>query len=206
MFDIRFAVPTPNRTYSRQLPHLMRNFCPNLSNISIEVHPHELSSFAELLYSYGEKLRLLDINQFPVEIREKLVVACPLMQCKGRVKFTAGIGVLARRVRDLVIDICPDESAENLDRLTWDVQACSAIEDISLTVGEENGTEVVQGLFRFEKPFLSSIKLVMSEDSFGDEALLELAKHAGSLRSLIYAGDLEDVRALEAIVRAAPLL
>lgn len=61
-------------------------------------------------------------------------------------------------------------------------------------------------MLRFEKPKLFSFSLEMWCNKPGDMALLELARHAGTLRSFSYSGQLQNVSVLADAVGAAPLL
>lgn len=70
-----------------------------LSDIAAQVHPREVPAFAELLFAYGKNRRWLQIDQFPEDIRGKLVAACRSMKRKHAVVFSPDIGVLGSTVR-----------------------------------------------------------------------------------------------------------
>lgn len=135
----------PGQSYSKKILEVMRAFCPNLCEVEVRIHRDEIASFAELLYSYGEKLQVLETCQFPADIQGKLVVACPRMRCKGIVMYTPGVGVLRSAVRQLLV-VLPIEDEADVEKLSLDMQACPEIEEMDICVREENASDVVDAV------------------------------------------------------------
>lgn len=201
--DIRGDEGIPSAASSRKLLDLMRVFCPNLTDILIWVDPLEISKYVDLLTSYGERLRSLKIDQFSMEVLERIVRSCPNLKCKNVIEVHPGLGLLGTSVQILSVTV---QDASDIERLAEEIEPCSEVEDAVLSVEEEFAADAVKELFRHEKPLLKTLGLTMTDEGFGDKALKELAKGAGSLRSLTYYGDVEDVDVFEKFAEGAPLL
>lgn len=206
MLDIHEDIGTASRSFSEKLLRFLGAFCPNPCNVDVRVHPDDITSFAELLCSYGERLQVLEIDQFPANIRGELVIACPRMRCKGFVMYSSDIGMLGFALRELEV-LCPIEDEMGVEKLTLDMQACPEIEEIEICVLEKTAQEVMEGLLKFEKRKLTTFALEIWDNGIGDKALLEMAKHAKRLPTFAFVrGRLQDLRVLEDIVVAAPFL
>lgn len=66
-----------SRSDARKLLEFMRAFCSILCDVSVCIHLDEMPAFAELLYSYGERLQCLQISEYPVDMAIQLVESCP---------------------------------------------------------------------------------------------------------------------------------
>lgn len=66
-----------SRSDARKLLEFMCAFCPILCDVSVCIHLDEMPAFAELLYSYGERLQCLQISEYPVDMAIQLVESCP---------------------------------------------------------------------------------------------------------------------------------
>lgn len=166
----------PSRTHSKTLLQLMRNFSPKLCDISVRINPNGTT----LLYSYGNQLLVLNMDQFAVEIRQQVVVACPRMRCKGWVAFSRDVGVLGAAVRVLAIIYVDGVGAQ---QLASDLEASSGIEELSIAVTEAHIAEDTVWFLQFHKQWMALIHLMINDKSFGDAALREVAKHASGLRN-----------------------
>lgn len=194
----------PSRVYSKTFLELMRDFCCNICDIALNLDQEETPAFAELLYSYGDRLLHLRVDQFSVDIRRQLVAACSKMRCKGDVEFTRDIGVLGAAVRYL--RMCDEVGGLTAEQLAADTHACSDIEEPEVDVPDGPAAEETMRFLQFHKPLIGLIRLIIDDEGFGDAALGYVAMRTGGLRTFEYHGNLKETSVLDAIVTRAPLI
>lgn len=123
-------------------------------------------------------------------------------------------------VESIDVQIFPDAQTVDLEQLASISLTCSRLETISLSVTPESALSVVRALLTHDMPLLTTLDLhIYTSLEFGDEefdrekidgdvreALLELGKHAGTLRTFKFDGPSQDEGAFESFARGARLL
>lgn len=192
-----------NVSKSKRMLSMMKDFCPRLANISVDVDPEDITAFAELLYSYGEQLLSLDTRQIPKEMYGKLKSACPNMKCSNVVEFEPGIGELGSAVEKLRMNV--DRNVD-IDMLALQLKPCSELQKLQLIAVRNPAADALRELMRHKKPLLNYVQIYMGGKSFGDDGVLELAKHARSIRSFSFLGNVKNASVFKRIADNAPLL
>lgn len=159
-----------------QASRLLASVLSESSKIATRVNPQELSEFAELLYSNGGNIHLLEINQlfyrnWSAELLPRLVEAYPRMICWNQVMFTAEIGLLEQRVRQLWLN---ENHAAGSENLAFDIQSCSEAEDIELNSASEHAAVVMKRLLKFEKPHLAIFVLNVKCETDREEPIVQV--------------------------------
>lgn len=185
----------------------VRELCPNLSSVHLDVssaNDASLTEYAELLCSYGDRLRFADLRALSAALCERVCASCPNLRCTiGPKKLPEMMRAMGSSLKTIMWDWGDKIECKNLTSFAG---SCNAIQSIYLREYPDNAARVLRGLLHSDNPLLTFLSLDVSGEGDVGPALRELGARAGTLRKLMYVGTVMTGHTLEAVARGAPLL